>query len=50
MEVSNDLLHVLGCVSNLTVQFMIDSGATHNFMSITQCKRLGVVPEKGRKI
>ena len=42
VKIANDLLHVEGNVNNLSVAFMIDSGASHNFMSFTQCKRLGI--------
>ena len=34
VQVNNNLLHVHGTVSNVTVAFMLDSGAMHNFISI----------------
>ena len=42
LVVESDLLHLLESISNLTVAFMIDSGASHNFISYAQCKRLGL--------
>ena len=50
LTVKSDLLHLLGTVNNVTVSFMIDSGASHNFISITECKRLGVSLSKGPKL
>ena len=50
VRVSSELVHLVGTVSNLSLSFMIDSGASHNYISYAQCKRLGLTTNRGEKI
>jgi len=45
----HDLIHVVGSFNDKTTIFLLDSGATNNFLSVDTAKRLNLVQFDGDK-
>ena len=44
------MVNVTGVVCNMQVSCLVDSGASHNFISENYCKRLGVNGRQAKNI
>ena len=48
-NIKHDLIHVVGSFNDKTTIFLIDLGATNNFLSVDTAKRLNLVLFDGEK-
>ena len=49
-EERSDFVHVSGTLCGRDLSFLVDSGASHNFVSASQLQSLGVQPHDGQPV